>query len=191
MADISALGQLQSAEPIDLDLYPTAQESTFRLPPKGRYVVRAPEAFPPEAFGATNEKLLLAQIDPTIVGPTGEGTVIKFTKVSAKTFKRGNENASRIGDYLAACGITGKLTEPQELADAIERTAGSTYEVILDWRAFDKTTRQEIKGMENFPLLADGTHQPYIESTTEKDNEGRPVRTWANLNVVRFIPATS
>lgn len=183
-----------ASEPIDLDVYPEARQATFSLPAKGRYTVRAPESFPSEAFRATAAGALSAQIDPTIVGPSHEGFTIRFTRVSAKTFTRGKgENgrtASQLGDYLKACGQTGKVPgDPQEQANAVEKTANSTYEVEIDWYARNSNTGFMVKGMENFPPDGNGGYLPYVIDPDDKDEKGQPKRLRANLEVTRFISA--
>ena len=189
MADISALGNLNSSEPLDFDTYVDAKEG-FTLPPKGRYTVIAPETFPDEAFGATQAGFLSAQIDPTIVGPTGEGITLRFTKVSAKPFKRGTATVSQLGDYLRACGLTGRLSgDPAELASAVSATAGRVYEVDVDWRAYNKNNGYKVEGMTNFPSDGNGGHQSWCEDPTDKDpSTGKPTRLRANLQVKRFVP---
>ena len=190
MADISQLGALNPVEPLDLDMYADAKPSGgFRLPPKGEYVVRAPETFPKEAFGRANSGALSAQVDPTIVGPTNEGFQIRFQKISAKQYQRNGKLVSQFGDYLRACGFRGKLANEQEQADAIEQTANRTYRVFGDWKAYHKDTQYSVKGMERFTSDGNGGYLPYVEHPTAKDENGKPLRLRANFEIVRFIPA--
>lgn len=194
MADLSHLGDLKPVEALDFAHYSDNKESTFRLAPKGRYTLRAPDTFPSAAFGRTKNGDLSVQIDPTIVGPTNEGLTVRFVKVSAKIFKRNGDNASQVGDYLRACGFAGTLENEQEIADAVESTAGSIYEAKLDWRAYNKRTGFTLEGMERFPKLSDGSHQSWIIDPQEKgvlDDNGQQLRVLANLNIPfgGFIPA--
>ena len=56
MADISALGNLNTQEQLDLSKYPDIKESSgqgFQLPKRGKYVLRAPDQFTSASFGAT------------------------------------------------------------------------------------------------------------------------------------------
>lgn len=187
MADISHLGGLNPVEALDLENYADNKESTFRLPPKGRYTLRAPESFPPAAFGRTKAGSLQVQIDPTIAGPTNEGFTVRFVKISAKTFDRSGTKVSQVGDYLRACGFKGTLSDEQAIADAIEMTAGSLYEAKLDWRAYNKRTGWSLEGMERFPRNEDGTYQSWVTDPAEvgkTDENGRPLRVLASL----FIP---
>lgn len=166
------------------------RESNFQLPLKGRYSLRVRESFPPSAFGETRAGALSITVDPTIVGPTNEGFTIRFTKVSAKPFKRGAGMASQAGDFLRSCGIRTKLTSNQDIADAAEQTANRIFEADLDWRAYNKNTQFSVEGMERFPSDGNGGHLPYFLDPNEKDEQGNPVKLRANLVVARYIPAT-
>lgn len=189
MADLSHLGGLNPVEALDLANYADNKESTFRLPAKGRYTLQAPDSFPPAAFTRTKAGALSVQIDPTIAGPTNEGLTVRFSKVSAKPFKRDGVTVSQVGDYLRACGFRGTLSNEQEIADAVEATAGSIYEAVLDWRAYNSKTGFSLQGMTRFPKLSDGTYQSWVEDPTAKDENGNPVKVRANLIIDRFIPA--
>ena len=196
MADLSHLGGLNPVEHLDLDnTYPVTKESTFRLPPKGRYTLQAPDSFPPAAFTRTKTGALSIQIDPTIVGPTHEGFTVRFQKVSAKVFDRDGLKASQVGDYLTSCGFRGTLNDEQAIADAVEATAGVTYEAKLDWKAYNKRTGWSLQGMERFPKLEDGTYQSWVIDPLEQgktDDQGRQLRVFANVEIPfgGFIPAT-
>lgn len=190
MADISHLGNLHSAAPIDLDMYPAAATSTFQLPKAGRYTLRAPESFPTEAFGETKSGFLSARIDPTIVGPSNEGFTIRFVKVSAKSWtdKKSGKEISQLGQDLKATGLTGEVPgEPQAQADAVEQTAGRIYEANLDWRVYNTSTGFNLEGMRNFPKNSDGTYQSWVVDPDDKDEEGNAKRLRANLFVRGFI----
>lgn len=188
MADISSLGNLQPSEALDLDTYKDAGEGR-PFPKKGRYVVQAPDKF---TFGKTAAGALSAQIDPTVVGPDNEGFTVRYCRISNKTFRRGDVTVSQFGDYLRACGRRGSLSsDPATQADAVESTAGQTYEVELDWRVWEKDTGFSLEGMEKFPSDGNGGHLPYVPSPTQKDENGDPVILRANLFVRRFIPAAA
>lgn len=188
MADISQLGNLNSAEPIDLDMYPEAKESPS-LPRAGRYTARAPESF---AFAATKTNFLSAEVNPTIVGPTNEGYTIKYTRVSAKPFERDGKPLSQLGLYLKACGLSGTVAvTPQEQANAVEQTANRVYQIDVDWKAYNKNTGLTVEGMKNFPANGSAdTHQPWVEDKNDPDENGKPRRVWANLQVKRFLPVS-
>ena len=196
MSDISHLGGLNPIEQLDIDnTYPVAKESTFQLPPKGVYTLRAPDSFPSAAFGATKNGDLSVQIDPIIVGPTGEGMVVRFVKISNKAFKRGNQNASQVGDYLAACGFQGSLRTLDDVVEAVESTTGILYKAKLDWRAYNKRTGFSLEGMERFPKKEDGTYSSVLVDPAEvgkTDETGRQLVVFANLTIPfgGFIPST-
>jgi hypothetical protein len=187
MADLSHLGGLNPVEQLDFSNYADNKESTFRLPAKGRYTLRAPESFPPAAFGRTKAGALSIQIDPTIVGPTHEGFTVRFIKISAKPFQRDGKTVSQVGDYLRSVGFVGVLADEQSIADAVEASSGAIYEAVLDWRAYYKDGFS-LQGMQRFPKNADGTYQSWVEHPTAKDEKGSPVRVRANLMIDRFIP---
>jgi hypothetical protein len=186
-ADISNLSNLQAGEPLDHDIYVDSKE----IPPppaKGEYVVRAAEQI---TFGATQAGFLQAQIDPTIVGPTSAGYQLRFTKVSAKPFKRGKATVSQLGDFLRAVyGANGpRPTTPQEQADAASSCAGATFRIFGDWEAYDKETKWTLKGMENFPLLPNGERDPWVEVPNSAVDGGEPRKVRANFKVDRYIAA--
>lgn len=193
MADLSALGTLKPVEPLDLENYVVNRQATkkFQLPPKGKYTVQAPTEFPAEAFTRSNSGALGIDISPTIVGGAFDGFKIKYQRVYSTTWvdKKSQKTVSGIGNYLAANGVRGVLSDEQELANAVESTAGRTFEVILDWKA--KRNGIEKSGMETFPINEDGSYQSYIDHPTEKDEEGRAKRVWANLDIVFFVPAAA
>jgi hypothetical protein len=193
MADISHLGGLQSVEQLDLENYVDNRKSTFQLPKKGRYTLRAPDAFPSTAFTRTKKTgALSVQIDPTIVGPTNEGFQLRYTNVSATPFKRGGSTVSQLGDYLRACGSRAILKTEKDQADAAEATAGTMYQADIDWRVYNKTTGFALEGMEKFPKLEDGSYQSWIEDTGDIDAEtGKPKRLRANLVISRFVAPES
>lgn len=185
MADLSALGTLN---PVELDLdgsYPVVKENSFRLLPKGVYDLQAPTEFPTAAFGRTQKGALSISIDPSVVG-VEPPTTVKYVKISSTTFDRGGKKVSQIGDYLRATGYTGKITSEQELANAVESTAGKTYKAKLDWRAYNKRTGFSLEGMEKFPKLEDGSHQSWLIDPAEAgktDDQGRQLRVFANLTI--------
>lgn len=202
MANISHLGNLNPIEQLDLDgTYPTAKESTFQLPAKGVYTMRAPDSFSDASFGSTKNGDLSVQIDPTIVGnvdgsSVGEGLVVRFVKISNKSFARGNKTASQVGDYLAACGFKGTLKTLDDVVSAVESTAGTTYQAKLDWRAYNKRTGFSLEGMERFPKKEDGTYSSIVIDPAEvgkTDESGRQLVVFANLTIPfgGFIAAES
>lgn len=190
MADLSQLGGQQPTEMLDLENYADVKESTFRLPVAGRYTLRAPDNFPTSAFGRTKKGALQIQIDPTIAAGDNEGFTVRFIKVSGTVYNRGDKRVSQIGDYLRATGFKGTLSDEQAQADAVEATANKTYEAILDWRVYETATGYSLEGMTRFPKNEDGTYQSWVNSPTQKNEDGTPKKLRANLFVKNFIPAS-
>lgn len=185
------------AEPLNLDTdYPTVGGKKERkFPNKGRYTLRTTDSFTEESFAPNKANTALTfAINPTIVGPTNEGYQLKFNsgRISGKVYARKGKQASQLGDYLKACGVTGVVPgDPQAQADLVESTAGMSFEAGLDWRAYDKSTGSSVEGMENFPADGQGGYLPYILSEAELDDEGNPKRIWANVEIVYFVPLNS
>lgn len=201
MADLSTLNNLNPVEPLDLDDYADAKEFQG-IPTKGVYTVQAKESFAQEDIGSTQEGNAIVSVDPKIVDGPNAGYVLRFTKVSAKQFRRGNKVASKLGDYLRACGIRGKYASQLEQVEAAcDQTPNKLFKVLVDWRAYNGETGYQLKGMERFPADGNGGHLPYCEDpgafevdelgATVKDDEGNPVhkRLWARAFVDRFIAA--
>jgi hypothetical protein len=194
MADISALGNLAPAEAVDMDGYKLSG-GPKPFPPKGRYTLRARESFPAEAFGRSSTGALTVQIDPTIASGPHEGFTLRFTRVSNKVYQRGNDRVSQLGDYLKACGITGRLTgEAQDAADKAEQTANLTFDAYVDWRLFAKGEGEGgadliLDGMDAFPKDEKGNPVPYVQSKHKLDEDGNPQILRANLQIKRFVAA--
>jgi len=192
MADISALGNLATNEPLDMDEYQLSG-APKPFPKKGRYTLRVRESFPAEAFGRSAAGALTVQIDPTIVGPTNDGFQLRFTRVSTKVYERGGVKVSQFSDFLKACGQTGKLSgDAQQNANTAEQTANLTFDAYLDWRLYaagegEGGSPLVIDGMENFPKNDKGEPIPYIQSKTKLDDNGNPQVLRANLQIKRFI----
>lgn len=204
--NISALGNLTPSQALNLEDYPAATAtksagSSFTLAPAGEYVLQAPATFPDSAFTKSQAGALMAQVDPVIVGPAHEGTQIRYVRVSATTFPRGEKLASFMADFVKSCGVTGEFPgvdengSAQAQADAVAQCAGRTFRGIVDWEAKDRkyNTGITVKGMQNFPKKLDaegnetGEYQSFIELPDKKDDKGRPARIWANLTVTKFI----
>lgn len=190
-ADISALGGLRPVEELDLSNYKDNQAPTA-LPPAGVYTLQAPDSFPPTSFGRSQSDAITVQIDPKIVGPSSEGYTIRFTKVSAKVFRRGGVPVSQLGDYLRAFGMKATLKTEEDQINAAEATANRVYQAEVDWKAYNKNNKREILGMDKFPSDGNGGHSPYFLDDTDlvegPDGTKEPRRLRANLTITRFIP---
>jgi hypothetical protein len=181
-------------ESLNLDTdYPTIGGTKERkFPNKGRYTLRTTDSFTEESFAPNKANTALTfAINPVIVGPTQEGYELKFNsgRISGKVYQRKGKPASQLADYLKAVGVTGTVPgDPQAQADIVQGTAGMTFEALLDWRAYDKSTGRSVEGMENFPSDGKGGHLPYLLSETEVDEEGNAKKIWANVEVALFLP---
>lgn len=168
--------------------------------------MRAPESFPDTAFSASKAGALLSQIDPTVVGGEFDGYQIRFTKVSAKPFQQRRkvngtevtETTSQVAQYLKACGRSGAMpTHPQDIANAVEQTAGQLYEVETDWKVWDKDNQVEYTLRKNPDVFAkdeDGNVLPFIvrknaDGSPMLDESGKPMRLRANVEITRYISA--
>lgn len=192
--DISALGNLQPAQPIDLSVIPEATKKAFVFPRSGKYTIRAPEAITSDNFRKTKADNLSARVDPTIVGPTNEGFEVRFTDISAKNYTdpRANIETSQVAQYLQAFGVTDELSgDPQQAADLIASTASKTAEVILEWVAEHRASGFKLRGMRNFPPDGNGGFQSFVTMSPESgltDAKGEALRLRANLYVSRWLP---
>ena len=195
MADISALGNLAASEPLDLDGYKLSGGAR-PFPKKGRYTLRARGEFPAEAFGRSAAGALTVQIDPTIASGPNEGFQLRFTRVSSKVYQRGDSKVSQLGDYLKACGITGRIADDQDAANKAEQTANLTFDAYLDWRLYAAGELEGgaplvIDGMDNFPKDEAGNPVPYVQSKVKVGEDGEPQVLRANLQIKRFVASTS
>ena len=86
-------------------------------------------------------------------------------------------------------GFQGSLSSDQDIADAIESTAGKTFEAELDWRAENYRTGFKLVGMSKFPKGADGSYQQWVDDPTETGADGKPLRLLANVFIRNFLPA--
>lgn len=195
-ADINALGGLRPVEELDLSNYADNQ-APKGLPPAGVYTLQAPDSFPPTSFDrAQSSGAITVQIDPKIVGPTNEGYTLRFTKVSAKSWKRGGVPVSQLGDYLRAFGIREKIDSEEKQLALAESTANRVYQAEVDWKGWNKNNKREMLGMENAIPDGKGGYEPYfLDNTDLVEVEGadgkktmEPRRLRANLQITRFIP---
>jgi len=192
LVDISALGNLEPVQAIDLSVVPEAPKKAFSFPRAGVYTIVAPEVIPAEAFGKTQAGNLSARVDPKIVGPTNEGYELRFTNLSAKVYQdsRTGLDTSQVAQYLQAFGITEQLTgDPQQAANLIASTAGQTAEVYADWVAEHRPSKFKLSGMKNFPSDGAGGYVSYIEHPDPdvQGPTGDRLRLRANLVVKRWI----
>lgn len=172
---------------------PTAEWDTYDvggdskpLPPEGTYLMRSKTPLDPkEDLSVGKDGQLIIRNDPTIIAGPAAGYVCKYNRVSTKRYA--NRNASPAGDYLKAIGYRGQPTTPNEYADAAAAVAGQTFEAETQWRARDKDTGFEVKGMENFPTKPDGTRQSWVAAPGTGPGQPLPLkRVWANLEIKNY-----
>lgn len=191
MADISSLGNLAPAGPVDMEVYKTINAARPQgLPPAGEYEIRLPESFPSSCFGKTREGQLKITFDASIASGDRTGFPIRRVSLSAKTWtdQKTGKTVSQVAEFLAALGYQGSTpTDPQEIADMVEAQAGRVVKVYVNWEANHFASQFEVKGMKNFPVAADGTRQSFVTHPTETDAEGNPLRLRANLVVKRWL----
>jgi len=198
MADLTALGNLQSSEPLDLPLY-AASKAMKPFPKAGRYTARVPEAFPAESFGESQAGFLTVDVSPTIVGGDHDGYKINYTKVSAKSWKnKAGVNESQLGRYLKACKLEETLDgSPQAQADAAERTANTLVDIDVDWVARYRPVNFELRGMTRFPSDGNGGYSRIVKldglngrPTVIDPITLEPIEIRAFLEVTRFSEAS-
>jgi hypothetical protein len=179
VTDINELEGLNEPDQVDWSQYEDAS-APFKMPPAGKYNLRLPDEF---KFRLGNAGQLLILLDPlTIVGGEYDGFKIHYYSVSTKKFS--NQNAVQAGDVLRNVGSINQPKTNTEWAQAFKELAGAvTTDVTCEWEAYDKETKQSLKGMTKFPKKDDGAYQPFLEMTDKVDDQGQPVtrRVWANL----------
>lgn len=197
MASISELSVMPTEA---VDLGEIAPQRKPRFPRKGIYTFKVPQLVPEFTFGTTQAGYRSVEINPTVVGPENSGYEVRYQKLSAKTFKETDKNTkqvrttSQVARYLAACGVTGTLATDDDLISAVMSTEGSEFRGILDWRAYNKRTGEEVEGMDNFPKFPDGQPQPWIEDpedmveSTKNPGTMIPRRYPARAFIARYLP---
>lgn len=121
----------------------------------------------------------VTEVQDAVVGGKNVGTKRVFTKVNTipesllfNEVKAGRENANSFMDALRAAGFTGSLQSNEDyinaLLELIEQNA--LVRQRLDWNAYSNPnsteyagTGETVRGMKNFPLKPDGSHDPRIK----------------------------
>lgn len=184
--------QLNLREPDQMDWNNYAAGSTYRVPPPalgadGKPIVysgQIPSQFADSAFTATDEGYRAYVIDPITITRSGNGAdgyPLRFTRVNTKKFvsKKTNKptEASSVGNYLRAAGITAKPQKNAEYDAAVRATAGKTVSFTIDWEARNKDTAEQIRGYANFPNDPDrpGQKKAILKAgDTYLDEAGQP-----------------
>ena len=157
------MNQMNLKEPDQLNWDGYASGSQWVAPPPalgpdGKPIVYFGQVPPlgEKAFGVTDEGYRQYDIDPITLVRAGEGVngyKIRFTRVTTKKFQKNGTpiDASSVGNYLRACGITNKPQKNAEYDAAVKATQGKTPGFTVDWEARSKDTGEKIKGYVNFP----------------------------------------
>ena len=101
------------------------------------------------------------------------------TWASVKKFSRNGKTieASTAGNFLRAAGILAKPQKNAEYDAAMKLSQGRTVPFVLDWRARNHETGEEVRGYQNFPDDPDspGSKKAILkagDTYTIRDNKG-------------------
>lgn len=146
----------------------------------------------------TDEGLLQVIIDPIKITKSGsaDGYEIRFTRASVRQFtgKDGKpKNASMLGNYLRAAGVTAKPQKNQEYRSAVVMTSGKIFPFTVDWFAKNKETGEVVRGYNNFPVdPATGQRKAILkagDTYTVTDKTGSVIETKTVQSDVLFANA--
>lgn len=192
--DIAALGSLKpsqapQAPPVK------ASKPKFTLAPAGEYTLRVTT---PLIAGDTLKKSTTGNLnfkfDAEIVEGPQAGQKLRFQNASAATYEQDGITQSRLGNMVAALGGTfpgvPEDGDPTPQVRALEAVLGNTFRAYVTWKAEDRKYGSGIKvtGQKNFPVV-DGVSQQYVEIPGQVDEQNRPARAWANLEISNYIPS--
>lgn len=152
--DMSGKG-LQEPTQVDWD---KLGASKFTPPPpakdaNGKYITyfgQLPSDIKEEVMETDDGSFRQYLLDPIKVVKSGsaDGLELRFTRVSLKPFKNGNNAAALL---LKAAGVAGKPQKTSEYDSAVKAVRGKVVPFTLDWRAYNKDTGEQIRGYDNFP----------------------------------------
>jgi hypothetical protein len=142
---------------IDWDHYDTGGKMT--APPQAKdaagqyiqYYVQAPQSFPEESFGNTQQGFLKVKLDTLVFQNNGagiDGRQIRFQTISAKQYqdRQGKPiNASQLGNYLTAAGQKPIANTVEDVKQAVRQTANALVPVTIEWEVYDNQTKQTVK----------------------------------------------
>lgn len=192
--DISALGSLKPSQPPQV-APPRASKPKFTLAPAGEYTLRIVTPVTNDTLKVSTTGNLNFKFDAEIVEGPHAGQKVRYQNASASVFNRDGVDQSMLGNLVAALG--GTFPGVDESGDAtpqvraLESVVGNTFKAYVTWLAEDRKFGSGIKakGPKNFPLGTDGQPQSYIEIPGQTDDQGRPARVWANLEIGNYVPA--
>ena len=196
--DIAALGQLKPSQPLDFTKYPTPKAKTaFTLAPAGEYDLRIVTPITNDTLKVSTTGNLNLKFDAEIVGGVYNGQKVRFQNASAATFERDGVLQSMLGSLVGATGGDfpgiGEDGDPTPQVRAVESIQGKPFRAYVTWLAEDRKHGSgiKVKGMKNFPIVTDeqGTtrHQQFVEIPGAVDEQGRPARAWANLEISNYV----
>lgn len=194
--DISALG---SVKPSQAPAVPPARvmKPKFTLAPAGEYTLRLLTPVTNDTLSVSKTGNLNFKFDAEIVGGPHSGQKIRYQNASASVFNRDGVDQSMLGNLVAALGGTfpgvGEDGDATPQVRALEAVQGNTFTAYVTWAAEDRKYGSgiKVKGMKNFPTITDEsgatTTQSYIEIPGATDEQGRPARVWANLDISNYV----
>lgn len=161
MSQVNSVSQLGLKEPDQIDWDNYNPGSSYQPPPPAKdangnviqYFGQAPTTF---SFEATDDQLLQAVVDPIKIVKSNNGAdgyTVRFTRINVRPFQKDGKpiNATSLGNYLKANGITAKPQRNVEYEAAVKQTAGRVFPLTLDWYGKDKITGEVVRGYDNFP----------------------------------------
>jgi hypothetical protein len=175
---------MKELDPIDFDNYDDGGPKDYAPPAEGKYFAQAP-IITDESFSKTQEGYGKVEISPIkILDPAANGYEVKFTRLSFKKYAK-REGSPAI-DFLRACGIVARPKTNDELKQLLKSASGRKFQFGLQWEAYNKDSKESIKGQANFPPdPQDATKRlPYVV-----DPHDNSKRWWANGTVHFFVSA--
>lgn len=107
-------------------------------------------------------------IDVKVIAPgqPHDGFLSRFNRFNTQKWTKRNGNP--LADYLRGFGMTGPFGTDEEYASAALATKGRRLRATLDWEIYDSASGFSLKGMENFPVDAQGKR---LTKVTNKGTE--------------------
>lgn len=194
--DISALGTLKPSQAPSVPPVRPAK-AKFTLAPAAEYTLRITTPVTNETLSKSKTDNLNFKFDAEIVEGPFASAKVRYQNASAATYTQDGVEQSRLGNLVAALGGSfpgvGEDGSPAPQVAALEAVVGNTFRGYVTWKAEDRKFGSGIKvtGQKNFPIdPATGSSQSYIEIPGQLDDQGRPARVWANLEISNYVPAT-
>ncbi len=158
MNDIAQVN-LREPEQTDWDLL--ASGSSYVAPPPPLDANGAPIIY----YGVTEASetdpdagYLNFLLDPIKLVRAGsyDGYILRFTRASTKPFMKNDQpikgNPNKLANFLRATGLQARPQTNADYRAAVAATKGRPFPFVGDWEAYNKDTRESIKGYLSFPL---------------------------------------